>query len=152
MPEIYYNSLKPATLTDAINSISTPIAVYKKFEGETKARALMVLILSDLVNFFNVGKRMNDVQIAQTADLILDNFYYFNIEDFKLCFNSAKSGYFGKVYDRIDGMVIMDWLKQYENERAENCFNTNYNQHLSQKANEKNAPDFMEVVTNRNKQ
>ena len=88
---------------------------------------------------------MNDVQMAQTADLILDEFYYLNIEDFKLCFNMAKSGKFGKVYDRIDGQVIMDWLSTYLNMRIETVVSGNEQKHASVKIQEKNAKSILDI-------
>ena len=68
--------------------------------------------------FFNVGKIMNDNQAAQTADLIIEEYYFLKPDDFKLCFNRAKKGLYGKVYDRIDGAVILEWLGRYEKERG----------------------------------
>lgn len=145
LPEQYFNSLNPKSMTDAINSISPGLSVYNKFSGETKTRALIVIMVGDLVRFFNVGKSMNAVQIAQTSDLIFDEYFYFNIEDFKLCFNLVKKGYFGQVYDRIDGQVILNWLRTYSNDRADNCFDANYNQHLGVKAGERTTEDFLET-------
>ena len=149
LPTEYYNSLKPRVLDDAICSIAPGLYKYLKSEGETKTRALMVIILSDLIEYFNVGKRMNDIQVAQTADLIIDNYFWFNIEDFKLCFNMAKAGKFGKVYDRIDGQVIMDWLATYEEMRIQQKVINGEKEHSSIKAAERNAPDFMTISTNR---
>ena len=60
-----------------------------------KLRAFMVNIIIDLVMFFNVGKTMKDTQAAQTADLIIEEFYFFKPDDFKLCFNRAKKGLYG---------------------------------------------------------
>ena len=149
LPEPYFKSLKPKTLTDAINSISPGLSVYRKHAGETKSRALVVLILADLVKFFNVGKAMNDVQMAQTADLIFDEFYYLNIEDFKLCFNMAKSGKFGKVYDRMDGQVIMDWLSTYENMRIETSISDGDAKHRNIKAQEIAAKSILDINAER---
>lgn len=71
--------------------------------GETHLRGFMVKVLNDLIDFFNVGKSIGAVQVAQTVDLIIDEYYFFKPDDFKLCFNRAKKGLYGKVYDRIDG-------------------------------------------------
>ena len=88
---------------------------------------------------------MNDIQMAQTADLILEEYYYLNIEDFKLCFNMAKSGKFGKVYDRIDGQVIMDWLSTYLNMRIETVVSGNEQKHASIKSQEKKAKSILDI-------
>ena len=78
----------------------------------------MVKVLNDFVDFFNVGTSIGAVQVAQTVDLIIDEYYFFKPDDFKLCFNRAKKGLYGKVYDRIDGAVILEWLGRYEKERG----------------------------------
>ena len=114
----YYKALHPKTVNDVFQSPSCSIAVMNKNFGEMKLRAFMVNIIIDLVMLFNVGKTMKDTQAAQTADLIIEEFYFFKPDDFKLCFNRAKKGLYGKVYDRIDGAVILEWLGRYEQERG----------------------------------
>lgn len=61
---------------------------------------------------------MGAVQMAQTADLIIDEYFFLKPDDFKLCFSNAKKGIYGKVYDRIDGQVIFEWLNAYNRDRA----------------------------------
>ena len=73
---------------------------------------------------------MNDVQIATTCDLIIETYPYYKLEDFKLCFKNSmrhKNGY-DKLYDRLDGAIIMDWLKVYDNERTEAGMNMSDNE------------------------
>lgn len=114
----YYNSLRPKAVNDVFDSPSCSIAVMNKEFGETHLRGFMVKVLNDLIDFFNVGKSIGAVQVAQTVDLIIDEYYFFKPDDFKLCFNRAKKGLYGKVYDRIDGAVILEWLGRYEKERG----------------------------------
>ena len=118
LPMPYYNSLRPKTVNDVFDSPSCSIAVMNKEFGETHLRGFMVKVLNDLIDFFNVGKSIGAVQVAQTVDLIIDEYYFFKPDDFKLCFNRAKKGLYGKVYDRIDGAVILEWLGRYEKERG----------------------------------
>jgi len=72
---------------------------------------------------------MNDVQIARASDLILDEYYYLKPDDFKLCFNNAIIGRYGKAYDRIDVQIICDWLNQYCNDRSNVADNQSMNEH-----------------------
>ncbi len=90
--------------------------------GEQPLQAILVIILTDVIKFFNVGKTMGQEQIVQTIRLITEDFYYFNIEDFKLCFNNAKRGLYGKIYDRIDGNIIYEWLQKYSEERVKTAY------------------------------
>ena len=124
LPMPYYNSLHPKTVNDVFDSPSCSIAVINKKFGEQHLRAFMVKVLNDLLDFFNVGKTMGAVQVASTADLIIEEFYFLKPDDFKLCFTRAKKGYYGKVFDRIDGQVIFEWLNQYTNDRMTTASDT----------------------------
>lgn len=112
----------PRTLDDALKSITPPLAVIRKEYGEQSLQAILVIILTDLIRFFNVGKTTGQEQLVQTIRLIIEDFYYFNIDDFKLCFNNAKRGFYGKVYDRIDGNIIYEWLQKYSEERVKTAY------------------------------
>lgn len=81
--------------------------------------AMLNILVVDAVLFFNVGKSMDADQVKQTVQLILEEYYYFKPEDFKLCFKKAMKGHYGKVYDRIDGPVIFEWLNQHDFERTQ---------------------------------
>ena len=73
----------------------------------------MTLLVNDLINFFAVSKTIGDTQLADTVKMLVEDFYYLNIEDFKLCFSNAKKGRYGKVYDRVDGSMIYEWVDTY---------------------------------------
>lgn len=107
------------------------MVVLKNESGETHVRALMAYMISDLIENINVGKTMNDVQVARACDLILDEFYFLKVDDFKLCFNRVLAGKYGKSYDRIDVQVLFGWLNAYCNERMNSADESSYNDHLS---------------------
>lgn len=73
---------------------------------------------------------MGQSQLVSTIQLVIEDFYYLNIEDFKLCFNKAKRGVYGKIYDRVDGNIIYGWIAQYAQERA--CFCESLDDRLKQ--------------------
>lgn len=85
--------------------------------GILQVSALLNIILVDLVLFFEVGKTMGADQVKQTVGLILEDYKHLKPEDFKLCFNRFKKGHYGKLYDRLDGQIILDVLMRYDNER-----------------------------------
>lgn len=62
---------------------------------------------------------MSNDQLAQTISLVQDEYWMLKPEDFKLCFNNAKKGVYGKVYDRLDGQVIFEWLDKYLKDRMD---------------------------------
>lgn len=61
---------------------------------------------------------MDAAQLAYLCDLIIDEYYFLQIDDFKYCFAKALKGEYGIIYDRIDANIILDWLKRYSNSRC----------------------------------
>lgn len=93
------------------------IAEIKNNVSLADARALLSVAVCEVCDFFNVGKNMNDTQIAITVDLILESFWYLRLEEIKYCFRRAMRR--EKVYDRLDGNIIIGWLNSYADERTE---------------------------------
>ena len=60
---------------------------------------------------------MNAPQIALTTDLILEEFWYLTVEEIKHCLRKAMRT--AKVYDRLDGNIIIGWIREYDYERDE---------------------------------
>ena len=112
-PLQYYAALKPKTLEDALISKTPTLATFQKRTSEIHVMAVMTLLVNDLINFFAVSKTIGDTQLADTVKMLVEDFYYLNIEDFKLCFSNAKKGRYGKVYDRVDGSMIYEWVDTY---------------------------------------
>lgn len=111
------------------------MATFKKESGETKARALMAYMIGDAIKALNVGKTMNDIQIARASDLILEEYYFLKPDDFKLCFNRAITGKYGAIYDRIDIQIICGWLNQYCSDRFNAADDISYQEHNEIKEN-----------------
>lgn len=86
--------------------------------GEAWARALMVKLINNFVSFYSTNNTMNDYQIADTVDLVIEEYPHYKLDDYKLFFKMAKKGYFGQIFGRIDGEVILTWLKKYDEQRS----------------------------------
>lgn len=97
--------------------------------GEEKTKAAINAILADLVLFFNVGKSMTELQVRQTTDLIILEKPHLSLPDLQVCFRRAKSGVYGKLFDRIDGSVIFDFINQYEAEKTDEAENQSIYDH-----------------------
>lgn len=100
-----------------VSSDSPTIAKIKQSVSLSEARALLYIAICEVCDFFNVGKNMNDVQVAMTVDLILESCCHLKFEEIKYCFRRAMRQ--EKLYDRLDGNIIMGWLNEYEAERTE---------------------------------
>jgi hypothetical protein len=125
-PEQYFTALHPRTIDDALKSITPELSFFRKQTGELVLCAVLTLLIDDLLNFFSIGKSMGERQMAETVRMIIDDFYYLNFDDLKLCFNNAKKEKYGKIYDRIDGNIIYSWVQKYSNERVETVYSEMY--------------------------
>jgi len=110
-------------MEQAITANEPILAGIKKSEGETPAIAMLEILISDFVKFFSVGKGMNSAQIIETSKLFYSEFYFLKISDIKLFFTQMRTGYYGTIYDRIDGNVIFTHLRNYCEARI-NCAET----------------------------
>ena len=128
-PKQYFSALCPKRIEDVFSSNEPSIISIKSIHGETVARATVSYLLSEALEFFNVKETMSDVQVAITVDLILEEYPYLQTDDLKLCFKNAMKLKYGQIYNRIDGQIIMSWLKTYDVERAEKADIDSYNKH-----------------------
>lgn len=120
-PLEYCKTLAPQKISDVFDAPDLFIYDIRNELGLIGIRAIISLLISDVVHFFNVGKTMNDIQVAMTCDLIIDAYPYLKLEDLKLCFKNAMLLKYGKLYDRIDGAIIIGWLMGYTQERDEHA-------------------------------
>lgn len=116
-PIDHFRQLQPATHTDVFSSETPALSVVKKEAGPQTAATYVTAMLADIEQFYNVKQSLSSVQLRMLAEMILKNFYYFKVADLKLFSEKFKLGLYGKVYDRIDGGVIMEALNQYNDER-----------------------------------
>ncbi len=72
---------------------------------------------------------MSATQVATTVDLIIEEYPYMKTDDFKLCFKNAMKMKYGENYNRIDGSIIMGWLREYNKERCAIADNQSWNNH-----------------------
>lgn len=117
-PMLYWDSIKPVRIEDVFNSPMLSLVEIKKESNENFLRALMVKWLNGFLRFYSTNGTMDEMQVADTINLILEEYPHYSQEDLKLFFNMAKKGRFGQIYGRIDGEVIMRWLKEYNHMRC----------------------------------
>lgn len=110
-------------------------------------RALLSIAICEVCDFFNVGKNMNDAQIALTVDLIIERFWYFKLEEIKHCLRKAMMR--EKLFDRLDGNIIIGWLTEYDNERTEEAMRISEQretQQVNETADRSDAVSFEDYV------
>lgn len=117
------------------------LAKIKNEASETDARALLYIAICEVCDFFNVGKNMNDTQIAVTVDLILESFWHLRLEEIKYCFRRAMMR--EKLFDRLDGNIIIGWLQEYDTERTEEAMRLSEHEESAERNNIPPSPGAM---------
>tara|TARA_R110000751_G_scaffold24675_6_gene67818 strand:- start:2537 stop:2968 length:432 start_codon:yes stop_codon:yes gene_type:complete len=94
-----------------------PPSLYKQYkQEEEKTIDIISLMIIEFQDFFNCKTKMNKSQIVESSYLICERFRHFNYFDIGLCFKNAKMN--EKVYDRIDGGMILEWLANHDVNRT----------------------------------
>lgn len=129
-----WQAVKPSTIYTMIKSDSPNLATIKNRASRADAQALISLAICEVCEFYNVKQSMSDVQIAMTADLILERFWYLKLEEVKKCFRDAIVN--EKVYERLDGSVFLGWLAKYDTERTNIAADISENEDKAQANND----------------
>jgi len=128
-----YNQAKVNKIEDCLGKAS--IARIKRKTDKDTVIMFLRAIISKTSTYFNVSGNFNEDQIIDTANDILNLYYFLSIEDFKLCFKNGKRlRYNEKGIFRMDGSILLEWLDRYVEERsgiAENKSMTKHNEALS---------------------
>ena len=65
----------------------------------------------------NVQNNMNGMQIEFCAEQIMQQKYFYSLEDIQLCLDRGAIGTYGTIYNRIDPATILAWFPLYDQER-----------------------------------
>ena len=96
---------------------SKPISIYKLYkEDEEKTADIIMLMLIQFQDFYNCKGKMDKVQLLETAHIIIQQFRHFNYYDIGLALKEAKMR--EKIYDRIDGGMILEYLTHHDINRT----------------------------------
>lgn len=98
-------------------------------ENEEACEDNIVLILNDLRLFFQVENMISTDGLYSVASIITSEYRSLTLEEIAICTNYAKLGHYGKegkVYNRLDGAIILGWLKQYVSEKQGRIDDRNY--------------------------
>lgn len=113
-PERYWNALPPAKISDPHTDSTPSLGKIKRSIPEEYAMMTVSFALMEVRDWFNTSGNLTARQIALLADMILDRYYDYSLNELKAVFRRKMQE--GKVY-RIDGNVIMGWLAEYDLER-----------------------------------
>ena len=106
------------SIKKAVESETVSLAVLKKLNSEKMVIDYIMLWIAKLNKFLNITRKMNLDQIKQTAEYILQDYYYLKQSDLYYIFSQAEKGRYGQFYECLDGAKILIWFEKYDVERA----------------------------------
>jgi hypothetical protein len=77
----------------------------------------MIHSLNRFINVKDQGK-MDDGQIEETAEILVDKFYFFNLAECHLFMKGLKSGEYGKFFGKVDGTDIIEAAYVFREKRG----------------------------------
>jgi len=76
----------------------------------------LVKMLIELNQFGNIKYKMNQSQITETINLLFSEFPRLSLQEYALFFRRIKTGYYGQLYESLDGIKIMAFMRDYYQE------------------------------------
>jgi len=99
--------------------ISTPSELVRlgniQIAGESNKHIIAEMLI-ELNEFSNISRRMTEAQIIETVKMLLSKYPNLSLQEYQVFFNKIKSGYFGQLYESLDGIKIMVFMKEYYRE------------------------------------
>lgn len=87
--------------------------------GRNNALSLLSLMIKELQQWFNVKNNISNEQITIIAEVVLEDktLYDLTLGNIKACFRKQMAE--AKLYDRLDGNIIIQWLKDFKRDLVE---------------------------------
>jgi len=95
----------------------TRICQLKKTISHKELVGIIVLQITDLLDFLGLQSKMSAKQIFDTAEFIIDDYDNFSYTGLQHCFNKIKKSetpFDEPLYNSITGKKIIGWLRKYD--------------------------------------
>ena len=79
-------------------------------------------MLLELNEFSNVSRKMNPGQIIETVNMLMNEYPRLSLQEYQVFFNRIKNGYYGHLFESLDGIKIMAFMKDFYKE-INNAYN-----------------------------
>ncbi len=79
-------------------------------------KSIVAEMLMELNEFTNVSRKMSEGQIVETVNILLDEYPRLSLQEYQVFFNRIRSGKFGQLYESLDGIKIMAFMKDFYQE------------------------------------
>lgn len=122
-----------------------------QYRDEDLTIKILCVIVAQFNNSLNVTtSKMAGGDIYECA-IILSEHTHDRVEDFIMCLKNAKKGAYGKVYNRVDTQVILEFWRSYLEEKAHFLENT-YLSNKSKEEHTRNETDTLLIQSQRKRE
>lgn len=89
-------------------------------ENPQETEIFLSVLFTELNESFKVKPefKLSENEVMQLVSDIIEKYYHYRIQDFSLFVKWAKTGEYGKAYNRLDAPMIFEWIKEYDAQRA----------------------------------
>lgn len=115
----------------ALKTQAPTLASLKRAYGDDFQSAYVEMWIENLNDFLNVNRKMSEAQVAETAMLLLQEYYYLHLADINLVFSKIKKGEFGNLFESIDGAKVLTYFRKYAEERMSIAENRSIDQGIA---------------------
>ena len=120
---------KAQTIKDQLAEIPNYLSIAEMDKEEPdRLRARVLVMVNNLANFLNIGKNIHEMQLQEIVETLCQEAKGLVLEDLLKMLHLAKTGYYGDIYDRLDGALILSWLRKYKEERRQRIMARNQSQ------------------------
>ena len=106
-------NIYPVTLADSFAMQTPKMSELVKYRGRGYAKVILMILVSNLNDLMNSTGGMNENQLKEAAKLVLEDYYFFSVSDFRLCFKNGLKGKYGKIYGKLSLQIIFEWLRAF---------------------------------------
>ena len=84
-----------------------------KYRGPGFAKMTLINLVAELNFLLSSDNGLNKIQLEAAGKLVLSDYYFFSVSDFKLCFKNGLKGKYGKIFGKLSIPVIFEWLREF---------------------------------------
>ena len=113
-----HKAMRSVTIQQCVDPKTETLAQLVRQNGYDEMLTALSTLIATSLKHWKVKDPMTPPEIMMLTVDFLDDYKHETLQDFMLVFRNARKGKYGTVYNRVDGSVIIDWLKLHLDEKV----------------------------------
>ena len=123
LPELYNPAVKTVNDCLALQLAGEPCLKTIERQSEGSKKQLLAMIRLNIIalnNFLHLKNQLNEAEVDLIADEIVDEFGgALTFADIHYVLKKGKTGAYGQFFERISAPLVINWFRQYYNDRLD---------------------------------